>query len=252
MCRVAAAEQWEIEEKGAVTEAKSSDLVVRAVIGAIGDRPVRITIDNEIPRSRGLGSSSAVSAAAAAAAIRATGREPVDGELFDLVTELEGHPDNAAAAVFGGLVAAHGSVIRQLPMHETVRVVVAIPGSRLSTHMARAALPQAVRHSVAARSVARAVFLLEGLRTGDPASFAAAGGDELHEAPRAELSPITGALMNAARDAGALHAAWSGAGPTAIAFTNAGGIDDVMQALKDALGGDGEVRELSVATTGWS
>ena len=251
VCRAQISDSWEIEENGRVKAAEPTELVVRAVRAAIGERPMRITIENGIPRSRGLGSSSAVSAAAAAAAVRALGDEPSDEQLFALVADLEGHPDNAAAAVYGGLVAAQGAVIRTLPMAESIRVVVAIPESKLPTRDARAALPRDVSHAAAARSVARMAFLLEGLRTGDADPFRLAGGDELHEVPRTALSPITGELMATAMDVGALHAAWSGAGPSVIAFTHHERTEDVITGLKGRLDGAGEVRQLSVATTGW-
>lgn len=252
VCAAEPAERWEIFEYGRLEAAHPGDLVIRAVSAAVGDRPMRITIENEIPRSRGLGSSSAVVAAAAAAAMRATGREPSDRFLYELVADLEGHPDNAAAAVYGGLVAAQGDVIRRLPMWDGLRIVVGIPESKLSTRTARAKLPASLPHRAAARSVARTVFLLEGLRTGDIDAFRLALGDEIHEAPRSALSPITGELIDAAIDAGAHHAAWSGAGPSALAFCDDDHVADVMAALKSALAGSGEVRELAVAMTGWS
>jgi homoserine kinase len=104
---------------------------------------------------------------------------------------------------------------------------------------------------VATRSLARLGFLIEGLRTGDPGVLAVAGGDEMHEAPRATLSPLTGRLIRAATEAGAFHAAWSGAGPTAIAFVDEQGCPEVEQAMQVILGEDGEVRCLDVATEGW-
>ncbi len=103
--------------------------------------------------------------------------------------------------------------------------------------------------AAAARNVARMAFLVEGLRTGDPAAFAEAGGDEIHEVHRNPLSPITGAMMASARNAGALHAAWSGAGPAAIAITK--DIDSVVRALEEVLGDSGRVMVLDVAQDGW-
>lgn len=250
-CEAEPADEWWIEEQGRRYRPNGGDLVVRAMVAAVGERPMRLAIANAIPRSRGLGSSSAVATAAAAAAVRACGEEPSDRSLFEIVTELEGHPDNAAAAVYGGLVAARDGVVRRLPMAPELVVVVGIPDAHLSTHKARAALPGAVRHAAAARNVARVVMLLDGLRTGDADALAAAGGDELHEAPRHDLSPITHELMEAAMGAGALHAAWSGAGPTAIAFTTVATRDLVMEAMTKRLNGTGEVALLAVAERGW-
>ena len=250
-CEAEPADEWEILERGTRYAPEPEDLVVRAVAAAIGDRPIRLAIENEIPRSRGLGSSSAVATASAAAAMRAVGVSAKDATLFRIVADLEGHPDNAAAAVYGGLVATADGVVRHLPLAPEVIVVAGIPDGRLSTHEARAALPTDVPHGAAARNVARVAMLIEGLRTADPAALGAARGDELHEAPRRRLSPVTGRLMDAARDAGALHAAWSGAGPAALAFTTSEACDAVVSGMRGALGGSGEVLVLSVATDGW-
>ncbi len=251
VCTAEPSDRWFIEEGGELYEPAPGDLVVRAMRAAVGHRPVRLTIDNAVPRSRGLGSSSAVTTAAAAAAMRAHGTEPDSAGLFALIAELEGHPDNAAAAVYGGLVLARGDVVRHLPFHPSLQVVVGVPDAHLSTHKARNALPAAVRLTVAARSLGRIAMLLEGLRTGDADAFGAAAGDELHEGPRAELSPVTGELMEAARSAGALHAAWSGAGPTAIALVPDAAVEDVERAMEKVLQGDGTVLRPAVAT-GWT
>ena len=242
--------RWEVVEPQGVYEPEPGDLLRRAAMLA-ADRPFRLEVDNAIPRARGLGSSSAVAAATAAAAIRAMGLEPDSSRLFDIVAELEGHGDNAAAAVYGGLVLVSGKAIRHLEINPGLRVVVGIPEVRLKTEKARAALPGEVDRWAATRNLARLGFLIEGLRTGDAAALAIAGGDEMHEAPRASLSPLTGELMRAARSAGAFHAAWSGAGPTAIAFVDEEGCPDVELAMRTVLGDGGEVRCLDVAIDGW-
>ena len=100
--------------------------------------------------------------------------------------------------------------------------------------------------AAASRNVGRAVLLVEALRTGDPSAFAAAAGDEFHEAARAVLSPTTTAMIDAARAAGALHAAWSGAGPTALALVTVETRAPVIDALESVLGGSGVVQAVSV------
>ncbi|MFQ5554903.1 MAG: homoserine kinase [Acidimicrobiia bacterium] len=251
-CEVKAvpADEWALEQDGETRLPAEGDYVVRAVRAAV-DMPMHLTIENAIPRSRGLGSSSAVAAAAAAAARRALDLPCGAAELFEMVSGLEGHADNAAAAVYGGLVLTSSSGgWRHLELSPRLRFVVAVPDEKLSTHRARAALPAAVRLSAAARNLSRLGFLIEGLRTGEPGAFLEAAGDELHEGPRRDLSPITGELMDVARAAGALHAAWSGAGPSALAFCLDDAVTDVMSALERRLGGAGSVRELSVALEG--
>ena len=229
-----------IEENGGSTELDEADMVARAVAAAVG-RPMHLVIQSQIPQTRGLGSSSAVTAAAAAAAVRALGEEALQERVFEIVAELEGHSDNAAAAVYGGLVSTCGSAIRHLELDPSLIPIVAVPDFPLATDDARAALPATVALAAASRNIARTVFLVEGLRTGDPEAFAGAAGDELHESPRAPLSPVTGRLIAAAQDAGALHAAWSGAGPAALALATTETAADVAGAMQSLLSGGGEI-----------
>ncbi len=250
-CRVGAtpSEDWLVAELGTTFVPKPADFVRLAVEEAVG-RPMRLEISNAVPRTRGLGSSSAVMVACAAAALRAVGEEPSSASLYDLVLGIEGHGDNAAAAVYGGLVAVAEGKPRRLELSPDLTFVFGIPDEPLKTAKARMALPEEMSRRGAARNVARVAFLVEGLRTGDPEALARAGGDEIHETHRAELSPITGEMMRAAMDAGALHAAWSGAGPTTMAVTN--DPEPVVAALKATLGDRGRAMTIDVAQTGWS
>jgi homoserine kinase len=216
-----------------------------------GDGTFRIAVSNEIPRARGLGSSAAVIVATAAAVMRSEGTEPVSNDLFAIANRLEGHGDNAGAAVFGGLVAASHASLAHLSLHPSLRIVAAIPNTHLKTEAARDAIPDTVPHAAASRNIGRVAFLIEGLRTGDAELLALARGDELHESYRDHLSPVTGKLIDSGLEAGAVHASWSGAGPTALAFATDGTVGQVVAALKSVLGGGGEVRTLAVAATGW-
>ncbi len=204
-------------------------------------------IDSDIPIGRGLGSSAAVLVATAAAI---TGEAERD-DLFEAATEVEGHADNVAAAVFGGLVAvgADGSVHR-LAVHPSLQLVVAVPDEVLSTAEAREVLPSEVSRQVAVRSAARLAMLIEGLRTADPVSLSAALGDEMHEAPRRSITETPARLIAAALGAGAVYAAWSGAGPSVIGFVLGDSIDPVAAALKASLGGRGSVLELVIDREG--
>lgn len=224
----------------------ADDHIVYRAAMAGGDTPMAMVIDNAVPRTRGLGSSAAVMVATAAAAARAVGVEPERDWIYEIVTVIEGHGDNVAAAVHGGLTAVGADGPRSLPISDRLVPVVGVPNDRLATSEARDVLPAQVSLATAARSVGRAVALVDGLRTGDPAALAAARGDELHEGPRSVLSPVTGAMIDAARDAGALHASWSGAGPSALALVTADGRDAVVVAMEQVLGDGGEVMTLSV------
>src|SRR3990172_851835 len=227
------ADQWEI-----VGERDDSTM---AVVASTGVPPMRVEIASDVPVGRGLGSSAALRAAVAAAALADDGDVDRD-EVFRRVAAGEGHPDNAAATVFGGLVAVavDGSVMR-LAVHPSLLVVTAVPAYPVSTERARDVLPEQVPRQVAIRTASRVAFLVEGLRNADAEALEAAAGDEIHEIPRAPPSPLSYDLVRAARAAGALHASWSGAGPAVIAFATEQTVDEVSAALRSTLGGEGDV-----------
>lgn len=213
-------DEWSVDHTGEHRPGGNDhDGVVAAARHAIGERPLALEIDNQVPLARGIGSSAAAFVAGAAAAIRAIDEEASPDRVYRIAAEMEGHDDQVAAAVYGGLVLApaEGMPLR-LPIHPTLRPVVAVPETRLPTHEARAILPDTYARDVIIRTVARASALTAGLITGDPEMLGAAHGDEIHEAPRDALSPDVGKLIDVARRAGALHAARSGAGPSVVAI----------------------------------
>jgi len=236
-------EMMTITEHGSTSRLEPDDMIHRAAELAVG-RPMHITLSNEIPRARGLGSSGAVTSAVAAAAMRSVGDTGGRKKAFEITNELEGHADNPAASVFGGLVAATSSGIKHMKLHDSLLLVVGIPDSRLKTADARKVLPTSVPLDVVARTITRLSFLLTGLTDGDVDALSQAGGDEIHEGPRAGLSPVSGELMDAAREAGAAHACWSGAGPSVLAFTTSATRGRVIGAMGGVLGMTGEVLAL--------
>lgn len=239
-CRVSVepAEGWEV-----FGASGSQDDQLQSIIWGVAGAspPHRVEVSSEIPIGRGLGSSAALRVATAAA-LEASGGELRLQRVFRAVAAAEGHPDNAAAAVFGGLVAV-GPVgeVRRLAMHPSLVVVVAIPEAVLPTADARAVLSAEVSRGVAVRTAARIAFLVEGMRTADPEAFREAAGDEIHEAPRRHLSPVSHHLAIAARAAGALHAAWSGAGPAVLAVCTEERRESVRVAMAEVLGESGQV-----------
>lgn len=250
-CRaqVARSDRWLIRQDGVEWLPHEGDFVRRAATAA-GSGPFTIDLENDVPRSRGLGSSSAVATAVAAAAFRACDTEPSDDDLLAIVAAMDGHPDNAAAAVHGGLVLVDGLHHVRLEAAPDLVFLAAIPDAPLRTDEARAVLPATVDRPVVVRSLARLGFLLLGLQRGDPELLARARGDELHEGPRRGLSPVTGDLIAAALGAGAWHASWSGAGPTVLAVAAESSATAVVSALENTLAGSGEVRRLEVAAAG--
>lgn len=233
--RARLADEWSVTQLGGHRPGEvEHDGVAAAARHIVGDRPLAIEVANEVPLGRGIGSSAAAFVAGTAAALRAIGDEASPDRVFRAAADIEGHADQVAAATYGGLVLApaEGMPLR-LPLHPSLRPVVAVPEAKLPTHEARAVLPDRYLRDVVIRTVARTTALTAGLITGDPEMLAAAHGDELHESPRDALSPEVGKLIDVARRAGALHAARSGAGPSVVAITTVETVDRVAQAFRE-------------------
>lgn len=246
------ADAWSSAHHGPHAPDPGQDLILKAARDAVGEaNPLRLSVTNHIPLARGLGSSAAAYAAGAAAALRTIEGDADPDRVFAMVAAEEGHADNAAAAVYGGLVGVVGnSHPTRLALAPEWRVVVAIPSFRLFTKAARGVLPDQVARPAVVRSLSRLIALIEGLRSGDVRILSEAGGDELHEGPRGGLHPLADDLMAAARSAGAAHACWSGAGPTILAVTTEASVAGVAAAFEGCLDGKGEVRVLEVPSDG--
>lgn len=230
------ADEWSIEHSGRhVPEQGEPDAVLAAARHTVGDRPLAMKVDNEIPLGKGLGSSSAALVAGAAAALRATDGVASPDRVFRIAAQLEGHPEQVAACVYGGLVLvpAVGLPMR-LPIHPSLRPVVGIPEGRLATTEARGVVKPTQELAVVVRSLARVAALTAGLITGDAGMLDAARGDEVHETARGEIDPDVEDLIRVAKRAGALHAARSGAGPAVVALTTAETADRVAAVFAEA------------------
>lgn len=230
------ADDWSIAHTGEFRiEPVEEDNVLAAARRAVGGaRPLRMTVSNDIPIAKGLGSSGAALAAGAAAALAAVEGEAHPDQVFRIAADIEGHDDNVAASVYGGLilVPAEGLPIR-LPLHPSLRPILAVPDFRQPTPEARAVIEASHSHEVTVRTIGRVVALTAGLLTADAELLAAAHGDEIHEAPRARISPEVEGVIAVARSAGALHAARSGAGPTVVVLTTSETVSRVSEALTE-------------------
>lgn len=196
--------------------------------------PMRGTVANGIPVGVGLGSSAA--ARVASLALRGVrGRE-----LLARAAALEGHPDNAAAAVRGGVVAVVGGEVHRLPPPR-LAIVVFVADQRVPTEAARAVLPKRVTREDAVFNAARLALLVRALHTRRYELLREALGDRLHQPYRGRLYPWLEPAMSAAIAAGAHGAALAGAGPSVVAFAPAEAGRRVGEAMLRAAGVPGRV-----------
>lgn len=208
-----------------------------------------ITCQNQIPQGKGLGSSAAaiVAGLALAQALIFDGNVDLDW-VFTQTAIREGHLDNAAACVYGGLTIAWTGQIpqsRKLDVIPEVQAVVGIPNSELLTEKARNLLPDNVPHNDAAFNVARSALLIVGL-TQDPSVLLEATDDRLHQSYRTDAYPQTISAVSALKSAG-VAACVSGAGPAVLAFAS---VEQVADAHK-ILGGLGFTsQKLEIAHSG--
>ena len=219
------------------------NLIWRGVLGycnrfGVEVPDVSVRADNAIPLERGMGSSAAAAVAGVTLARALVGLGS-DAELIDLAAELEGHPDNAAAALLGGIVVCAEGLARRLEPAGTLRPVICIPDTRQSTTAARGVLPDSVSLADAAANGARTAMLLAGL-SGALAWEPAVMRDVLHEPSRFGVMPETGRVVSALRDQG-IGACLSGAGPSVLAVVG-GDDDDAIAAIRHAAGSGWEVR----------
>jgi homoserine kinase len=186
-----------------------------------------------IPRERGLGSSASVIALGLVAAMLAEGREPDPEELLSLGSKLEGHGDNLAAALAGGVCLTWNGKIARLADDLPAVPIAVVPDETFSTVTARTSLPESVAHGDAAASVAAATVLGAALATGSRGLFAAAlPGDRLHERHRSRQAPLLEAARADLPD-GALGATLSGAGPAVVVWAEPGSEAGVAAGLRD-------------------
>ncbi len=207
---------------------------------------LRVRMDNRVPLARGLGSSAATIVAALAAANELSGAGFSKDRLFGLAVDIEGHADNVAAAVYGGLTIAYRQgetfQVRRLGPADSIGGVAMVPETSLSTAEARAALPDQVSRESAVFNVGRTALLVEALLTGDLSAAGAGLEDALHQPFRRPLIVDFDSAAQAAIEAGAVGAFISGAGPTVAAFYDRAVEAEIKAALPAALAAAGSKR----------
>jgi len=184
----------------------------------------RIEMHNEIPLARGLGSSAAATVAGLVAGNALLGEPLTSADLLRLATAIEGHPDNAAAALLGGFTVSAlvdgGVEALRFDAPRDLRAVLFIPDLRLPTSEMRAALPTKVPLVDAVSNLTRVAVGVAGMATGRFDLLRILTVDRLHEQYRAKVFPQLPRLVESARGAGAIGACLSGAGSTVLAFSD--------------------------------
>ncbi|HEX4033766.1 MAG TPA: homoserine kinase [Solirubrobacteraceae bacterium] len=188
----------------------------------------RFELSSRIPLSGGLGSSAA---AVVAGLLAASALSDSSGDLLALATEAEGHPDNAAAALLGGIVVCADGGADRIDPPPGVEALLVVPHRAVRTQRARAALPAAVPLGDAVFNTAHGALLMLGLATGDRDLIARGLRDRLHQPARSHLYRRSADLVEQARSLGALGATISGAGPTVLVWV----ADDAVRSVTAAL-----------------
>ena len=215
-----------------------------------------LKMHSDIPVGRGLGASAAARVAGHDLALAVRGLPRNDGATFDSAYREEGHGDNAAPSMFGGLRAVaeteDGPMVMSLPLSPQVGFAYAAPSVGVSTDEARRQLPKSVSHGLATASLGRLVALLQGLAEGDADLIRIGAQDELHVPYRMALIPRASSVISAGIDAGAWAVTVSGAGSGLIAMcdqSDAEGVAEAMHQAFDEGSGDPECFGFSLSPT---
>jgi len=231
------------------------NLLVRAFESLRPADGIAFRLRSEIPLSRGLGSSAAAIVAGLFAADHLFELALSKEEMLARATELEGHPDNVAAAIHGGFVicgAEEGGapVATRFDPPDGLEGIAVIPAEKVSTEHAREAIPAEIPLADAVANVSAASRLVLGLQTGDLDLIAAGLADRVHQPRRRDLYPRSMELVDVATELGALGATISGAGPTVLVWTTWQDAGKVAEELERRCEGWGEVRRLPFSPHG--
>jgi homoserine kinase len=241
------------EAPGLDVPAGRENLLVRAFESLHPADDIAFRVESEIPLARGLGSSAAAILAGLMAADHLYELGNSHEDLFARACEIEGHPDNVAAALFGGFtVAAPGGAgaPARLAPPEGLEALLVIPEEEVSTEAARAAMPAEVPLADAVANVAAASNLVLGIERSDLALIERGLADRLHQDRRAHLFPRSMEAIAAARDLGAIGATVSGAGPTVLVWSFWQTGAKVLAGLEELCAGWAQVRRAPFSPRG--
>ena len=220
-----------------VLPADASNLVVATLLRELDERGegLAVEIHNEIPLGAGCGSSAAAIVAALAAADVLRGRTLDSASLILRASAIEGHPDNVAASVLGGITIAAGdpAIARRIDPPADLGLVVAVADERVATRDARAALTPEVPRGSAVWNIQHSALLVHALHTGVLADVSVALTDRLHQDAREPLMPTFAALRSRAAELGALGVTLSGAGPSVLVWCSLDAMEQVAAGVRD-------------------
>jgi homoserine kinase len=217
--------------------------------------PLGVRYQGEVPIARGLGAS-ALARSGGALAGNVLAGEPLDWEeMLSVVASLEGHADNAAPALFGGLQVAvvqdgpggHSVLHTSVPLPSGLKAVLLVPELRMPTKESRRLLPDTISRADAVHNIGRAALFVAAMARGRFDLLEAATDDRLHQKPRSQLFPAMYEIFAAAKKAGAHCAYLSGGGSTICALATAGQ-DEIAQAMSRAAAQHGVAAETLITT----
>jgi homoserine kinase len=247
--------EFSLDPGGLEVSTERSNLVVRAFESLHSADGIAFRLRSEIPLSRGLGSSASAIVAGLFAADHLFELALSKEEMLVRATELEGHPDNVAAAIYGGFVVC-GSGADGAPLAsrfdppDGLEGIAVIPPDKVSTRLAREAIPAELPLADAVANVSSAAQLVLGLKSADLDLVARGLGDRIHQPRRRHLYPRSMEIVDSATELGALGATISGAGPTVLVWTTWQDAGNVAAALEERCAGWAEVRRLPFTPQG--
>lgn len=247
--------EFSFDTGGLAVSTERGNLIVRAFESLRPADGIAFRLRSEIPLARGLGSSSAAIVAGLFAADHLYELALSKEEMLARASEIEGHPDNVAAAIYGGFVVCGvddggAPTAARFDPPEGLEAIVVIPPDEVPTRQAREAIPAEVPLGDAVANVSAAAMLVLGLRSSDLDLLARGLRDRIHQERRRDLYPRSMEIVDSARELGALGATISGAGPTVLVWTTWQDAGNVAAALEGRCEGWAEVKRLPFSPLG--
>lgn len=240
-----------------------SNIVYKAVellYNYTGQTPpaLRINIQSNIPIAKGLGSSASVIVGGVLAANKLLGNPADEAALLSIANEIEGHPDNIAPAMLGGLVVSSveddSSIIyRKIEWPDSWKLIIGVPDYELATQISRSVLPETVAFADAVYNAKRSAMFVQALHTKDKELMKLALQDKLHQPYRARLVPGLNEIIEELKQTDAIGCVLSGAGPSILVIAENNCVEEAKSKIKEVWEGIGvkaSIKSIAVDTKG--